>query len=220
MIGPVARRVASSRSTMKTTPSTTSSCQRQGRAVGEVLAALDRVGDDGDRRRRGHHVPQADAVAVATREWKQQERQHQHEGDVGVAQILRGDDRCEAERPGSGDGHVQVEQRRRDRDRGNGRAGPSGQTIGRPLFLLDERLGLASGFGGHARFSRRGCRVALYAHAVPFPSGSPLRLVGEASTPPPAARSCATRPLPAGERPRRVQLIFTPCSVRYLMAPG
>ena len=66
---------------------------RRGGAVGEILAALDRVDQDGGADQSQHHVPPADAVAEPQRHRKQQEAQHQHEGDVRVAQRLRRDDR-------------------------------------------------------------------------------------------------------------------------------
>ena len=143
-IQPVVRRVASSSSTMKMTPRTMSSCVGDGGAVGEILAALDGVDQDGGAGDARHHVPPADAVAKARRHRKQQEAQHQHEGDVGVAQRLRRDDRKIAERPGAGDRRIEVEQRHRHRDRGRRAAGQAGQPVDRALLGLDEFLGLAS----------------------------------------------------------------------------
>ena len=45
MIGPVVRRVASSRSTMKTTADDHVPAQRDGGAVGEIVAARERVAE-------------------------------------------------------------------------------------------------------------------------------------------------------------------------------
>ena len=54
MIAPVVRRVASSTSTMKTMPTITSQRSGDGGAVGEVVAAPQRVDDGRDRDDPGH----------------------------------------------------------------------------------------------------------------------------------------------------------------------
>ncbi len=103
-------------------------------AVGEVLAAQERIAEDPDRGRRRDHVPHADAVTEPGRERKEQEAQHHHEGDVGVAQRLGRDDVV---------GGVEMEQAHRDRDRGDDRAGPAGEPVDHALFGRDEFFGLA-----------------------------------------------------------------------------
>jgi hypothetical protein len=136
-------------------------------AVGEVFAAIDRISDDGDGGDRRHHVPPADAVAILQRHRKQQEREHQHEGDVRVAQVLRVNDGRAGKRPGAGDGHIEMKQRRCDRDRGDDHAGPAGKPVGGAFLLLDELLGLAQGVRGDGRLFDR---LDLIGHAVRFPS--------------------------------------------------
>ena len=156
---------------------------RQRRPVGEVLAALDGVKED-----RGGDEPQgdiepADAVAIALGERKHQEAQHQHEGDVGVAQRLGGDDGKIGKRPGAGDRRVEMEQAHDDRDGGHRRTGPAGEPVGDALLGLHEGLGLAQLLLRNAlRPGRRAGRHVL-GHSFPL-AGAPLRLPieGEAST--------------------------------------
>jgi len=64
-----------------------------GGAVGEVLAAPQRVAEDRNRGDCGRYVPRAHAVAKPARQRKQQKRQRHHEGDMDIAQRLSGDDR-------------------------------------------------------------------------------------------------------------------------------
>ena len=116
---------------------------RHGGAVGEFLAAF--YGVDQDRRAgdTGDNVPPADVVAKSRRHRKQQEAQHHHEGDVGVAQRLGGDDGKVGERPGARDRGVEVKQRHRHRDRRDQRAGPADEAIDHAVLGLDIGLGLA-----------------------------------------------------------------------------
>jgi hypothetical protein len=129
--------------------------ERRGRAVGELLAALQRIEDDADGGDRRDDVPPADAVAVAQRQWKQQERQHQRERHMHVTQRLRGDDGSIGERPGARDGGVEMEQRHRNRDARDGGARPAYEPVGDAIFLLDEFFRLAQGLGGNFRLARR-----------------------------------------------------------------
>ncbi len=138
-----------------------------GRAVGEILAANDRVDQDADTGQAGDHVPPADAVAKARGGREHQKRQQQHEGDVGVAQFLGRNDLV---------GGIEVEQRHRDRDHGHDDSGPAQQAIGGALFLLDEFLGLAQAFGLAAilreirlRFLRHPSPVAFSFRSVTRP---------------------------------------------------
>ena len=106
--------------------------RRRGGAIGEILAALDGVDQDRGADQAKHHVPPADAVAMPRRHWKQQEAQHQHKGDVRVAQRLRRDDREIVERPGAGDRGIEVEHRHHHRDGGDDIAGGAGEAIDEP----------------------------------------------------------------------------------------
>ena len=116
---------------------------RHGGAVSEFLAAF--YGVDQDRRAgdAGGNVPPADVVAKPCRHRKQQEAQHQHEGDVGVAQRLGSDDGKIGERPSAGNRGVEVKQRHRHRDRGDQRAGPADEAIDHAVLGLDIGLGFA-----------------------------------------------------------------------------
>ena len=153
---------------MKMTPSQVSSWVGDGGAVGEVIAALDRVDQDGGADQSQHHIPPADAVAEPHRHRKQHEAQHQHEGDVRVAQRLRRDDGRPAERPGAGDGGVEMKQRHHHRDGGGDVAGGAGQAVERALVGLDELFGLFQRSFGNAR------RIARQGRNVPLRHRSPL----------------------------------------------
>jgi hypothetical protein len=142
---------------------------RQRGAVGEVLAALDGVDQDGGAGEAEQHVPPADPVAEPRGHRKQQEAQHQHEGDMGVAQRLGRDDREVGEWPGAGHRGVEVEQRHRHRDPGGGDARHAHQAIGRALVRLH------IGFGDAQRLRRNGgirldCRLGLLGHAPLAPA--------------------------------------------------
>ena len=116
-----------------------------GGAVGEIVAAPQRIDDGGHRDDAGHHVPPAHPVAEPRRQRKQQEAQHQREGDVGVAQLLRRHD---------GVGGVEMEQAHHHRDRGRDPAGPAHQPVGGAFLGLDEGFRLEQGLvrnGDHRR---------------------------------------------------------------------
>jgi hypothetical protein len=124
---------------------------RHGRTVGEFLAALDGINEDRHADDASGDVPPADAVAEPSRQRKYEKAQHQHEGDVGVAQRLGRDDREVGERPRARDRGVEVKQRHRDRDRRDQPAGPADQAIDHALLGLDiglRFLQLLSGNGG------------------------------------------------------------------------
>ena len=122
---------------------------RDGRAIGEILAALEGVDQDPDRDGGQDNVEPLDAVAETLRQRKQQEAQHQHERDVGVAQRLRRHDREFAEqRRNAGDRRVEMEQRHPDRDRGDERRGEADEPVRRALLVLDEGFGLAQRLAG------------------------------------------------------------------------
>ena len=104
--------------------------------------------------RAGIDVEPLDAVAEARGERKQQETQQKHEGDVGVAQLVRRHDIV---------GGVEVEQRHRDGDPGHDSAGPARKPVGSAFFLLHVLLGLAQTFGGY--------RLHFLVHR--FPHGQP-----------------------------------------------
>jgi hypothetical protein len=101
----------------------------RGRAVGEIVAAPQGIDDGRHREDAGHDVPPAHPVAEARRQRKQQEAQHQREGDVDVAQFLGWYDRV---------GGIEVEQTHDHGDGGRDPSPPAHQPIGRALFGLDE----------------------------------------------------------------------------------
>ncbi len=141
MIQPEVRRVASSSSTMKMTPSIDVEPVRRGGAVGEVLAAPDRVEQDRDRGGGGDHVEPADAVAEARRQREQQEAQHHHERDVGVAQRLGRDDVVGGSRGGTASSRSRSRSRRCRRGRSAGwRRLPPARRIPRPCAAPRPRL--------------------------------------------------------------------------------
>ena len=105
---------------------------RRGVAVGEVVAAEDRVDDDRHRQRRRQPVPPHDAVAKAPRDRKDQEAQEEDEGDVDRPQHLRRHDRV---------GAVEMERRHHEGDEANEAAEPALQLVGRAFFFLDVLLG-------------------------------------------------------------------------------
>ena len=96
-------------------------------AVGEILAAPERVGEDRDRGGGGDHVPPADAVAKARRDREQQKASTITNADMGVAQRLRRHDVV---------GGIEVKQRHRHRDRGDDVARRSRQPVGGALLRL------------------------------------------------------------------------------------
>jgi hypothetical protein len=75
MTQPVERRIASSTSTIRPIPNAMSQLFRRGVAVGEVVAALQRIDDDRDGERGGQPVPPHDPVPEALRDRKDQEAQ-------------------------------------------------------------------------------------------------------------------------------------------------
>ena len=77
---------------------------------GELLPALDGINENRGAHDARRDVPPADTIAESLRERKQKEAQHQHEGDVRVAQGLGGDNGKIGERPRTGDGGVEVEE--------------------------------------------------------------------------------------------------------------
>ena len=101
----------------------------RGGAVGEVFAAPQRIDDGRDRKDAGHHVPPAHPVAEPRCQRKQQEAQHQREGDMGVAQFLGRNDRV---------GRIEVEQAHHHRDGGRDPSRPAHQPVGGAFFGLDE----------------------------------------------------------------------------------
>ena len=87
---------------------------------------------------------------------KQQEAQHQHEANVGVAQRDRGHDVV---------GGIEVKQRHRHSDAGDDDACPAGQPVGGAFFLLDVFLRLAQLFVGNDL--RVGARLELLPPSSP-----------------------------------------------------
>jgi hypothetical protein len=108
-------------------------------AVGEVVAALDRIDDDRDRERGADPVPPHHAVAKALRDRKDEKAQEQHERDVHRPERLRRHDRVRG---------VEVECRHRERRQANEAAEPAVQLVGCAFFLLDELLGALERLGG------------------------------------------------------------------------
>ena len=139
---------------------------RRGGAVGEILAAVDGVDQDRRAGEASDHVPPADAVAKPRRHRKQQEAQHQHEGDVGVAQRLRGDDRESRERPGAGDGGVEMKQRHRHGDGGDQRAGQADEPVDAPSSASIKSSALRKRLVGNGRVGSRSPGHFL-GHVVP-----------------------------------------------------
>jgi hypothetical protein len=101
----------------------------RGGAVGEILAAPQRIDDGCDRNDARHDVPPADAVAEPRGQRKQEEAQHQREGDMGVAQFLGRNDRV---------GRIKMKQAHDHGDRGRNPSRPAHQAVGRAFLGLDE----------------------------------------------------------------------------------
>ena len=101
----------------------------RGGAVGEIVAAPQRIDDGRDRNDARHDVPPAHAVAKPHRQRKQQEAQHQREGDVGVAQFLGRNDRV---------GRIEMEQAHHHGDGGRDPPRPAHQPVGGAFLGLDE----------------------------------------------------------------------------------
>jgi hypothetical protein len=139
MIQPVVRRIASRISRIP---------------VHEVVAAVDGIGDHGNRQQHGDPVPPHHAVAEPLADWKQQERQEQHHRDVDRPKDLRRDD---------GIGAVQVEHRHAHRRQRDEDGEPAAEAICRALFFLDVQLRLAQRFFADHRF-RCGHRWRLLRH--------------------------------------------------------
>ena len=146
---------------------------RRGGAVGELLAALDGVDQDGGADDAGGDVKPADAVAEPRREREQEEAQDQNESDMRVAQRLGRNDREVGERPGAGDRGVEVEQRHRHRHRRDQRAGPADEPVDHALLGLDEGLRLAQLLCGNGRRSRHGLARGVPGILGHVPSASP-----------------------------------------------
>ena len=177
---------------------------RRGGAVGELLAALDGVDQDGGAGDPGDDVTPADAVAEPRREREQEEAQDQHEGVVRVAQRLGRDDREIGERPGAGDRGIEVEQRHRHRDRGHQRAGPTGEPVDHALLGLDEGLSLPQlRLGNSGRRSRHGRFRGLPRVLGHVPSPVLSRRPRVAIRPGPGRKSQIFSP-PAGSRGREI----------------
>ena len=66
---------------------------RRGGAVGEIVAAPQRIADGGDGEDAGQDVPPAHAIAEPHRHREQQEAQHQRERHMDIAQFLGRNDR-------------------------------------------------------------------------------------------------------------------------------
>ena len=113
---------------------------RHGGAVGEIVAAPQRVDDDADAGQRRNDIKPLNAIAETAGERKQRETQHQHEGDVNVAQLLRRHDVV---------GGKEMEQRHQDGDAHHRGAGPTGEAVTGALFLLDVFFGLAQALSGN-----------------------------------------------------------------------
>ena len=135
--------------------------QRDGGAIGEIVAAGERVTECRDGEKTGDDVPPADTVAEARRHRKQKEAEQEDEGDVRVAQLLGRHDEI---------GRVEVEQAHGDGDEGRDVTGPSGQAVGRPLFGFDVGFSLAKSLRRdrrrllvrrRPRFLRHGCPLAF-----------------------------------------------------------
>ncbi len=124
--------------------------RRRGGAVGEVLPAPDRIDEDCDREHCRDHIPPANAVAKPRGERERQEAQHHHEGDVGVAQRLGGDDVV---------GGVEMKQRHRHSDDRHADAREAREAVDHPLLGPDIGFRLAQLFlrnrGRIARGPRR-----------------------------------------------------------------
>ena len=105
---------------------------RRGVAVGEVVAAEDRVDDDRDRQRRRQPVPPHDAMAKAPRDREDQEAEEEDEGDVDRPQHLRRHDRV---------GAVEMERRHHEGGQADEAAEPALQLVGRAFLRLDVLLG-------------------------------------------------------------------------------
>ena len=130
----------------------------RGGAVGEILAAPQRIDDGRDRDDPGDDVPPAHAVAKSRRQRKQQEAQHQREGDVGVAKFLGRND---------GVGRVEVKQAHDHGNRGRNLPRPPHQAVGRAFFRLDEGFCLLQGFVGYRNDLVIGRRCLVFCHAFP-----------------------------------------------------
>jgi hypothetical protein len=134
----------------------------RGGAVGKVLAAPERIDDGRDRKDAGHHVPPAHPVAKPRRQRKQQEAQHQREGDVGVAQFLGRNDRVS---------RIEVEQAHHHCNGGRDPSRPSHQAVGRAFLGLDEQFSLMQRLVGNGDDVVIGQRIAwwltLCGHASP-----------------------------------------------------
>ena len=128
---------------------------RRGGAVGEILAALDRV-DRGWRRPRRRARRPTSGCGCGTAP---------PSGTAGSSAAARRRHGCSAVaasamignrgRPGARDRGVEMEQRHQHRDTGHGLPGQPGQPVDRALVGLDELLGLAQCFGGNAGRLRR-----------------------------------------------------------------
>ena len=148
-----------------------------GGAVGKVVAAPQRIDDGRDREDAGHDVPPAHAVAEARRQRKQQEAEHQREGDVDVAKLLGRHDRV---------GRVEMEQAHDHRDRGRDPSRPAHQPVGGAFLRLDKGFGLLQRLVGDSDDLVIGRRCLVCCHASP---GAPL-----VSGPAPAGRFAAHSP--------------------------
>ena len=139
---------------------------RHRRAIGEFLAAFDRIDQYCSAGDAGDDVPPADPVAKSRRKRKQQKAQHQHESHVRVTQRLRRDDREVPQRPRARNRGVEVKQRHHHRHGGDQRAGPTGEAVDRPLLGLDKSLRLAQLLSGHSRVSRSSSLALVLGHVL------------------------------------------------------
>ena len=111
-------------------------------AVGEIVAAPQSVNDGCDGENAGKYVPPAHAVTEARGQRKQQEGEQQRERDVGVAKLLRRNDRV---------GRIEMKQAHRDGDVGDSLARQPAEPVGRAFIRFDEFLSLAQSLIGNDR---------------------------------------------------------------------
>ena len=134
-------------------------------AVGEIVAAPKCVAHDADGEQTGEYIEPLNAIAEAGGHREQQETQHQHESQMGVAQRLRGDDVV---------GGIEVKQGHRHGDAGDGYCRPSGEAVAGALFLLDVFFRLAQSIRGNFGI---GIQFDVARHFPPMAAGA-LRLTG------------------------------------------
>jgi hypothetical protein len=120
----------------------------QDRALAEIRALRNDIGDDREAQRGEDIVPDVNAVAKPVRRRKQQEDQEQDQPDMD-----RPEDIGRYDRPGG----VEVEQRDGGRQQRERKAEPPRQLVGAALFLFDIALRFVEPVGRRFLAGRRLC---------------------------------------------------------------